>query len=298
MGCAPEVANMIRRRKPALRGWLTVSAVVWLVCLLPHVIERSQAQTPEKLVPFAQEDEQSELWGYKNSAGEVVIKPRFMFAGEEFSPEGIAGVMEATGPAYIDRKGNVLVRTVNYDIGPDRFSEGVARCIGDDGTIGFFDKWGRIVIQPQFGWADQFREGLAAVCSGCRSDIAYAGVERGGKWGYINHKGAFVITPQFGYAFPFVEGLAAVCTGCKLERMEYVTVVRGGKWGYVNRKGAFVVTPQFDYAFSFEKRLAEVCLGCADEAMGEHSMVTGGKWASINKHGKIVIPFRPHQMGD
>jgi WG containing repeat len=73
--------------------------MVCIVCFFPHAIERSQAQTRERLIPFEQED----LWGYKSSSGQVVIEPQFHFAGN-FSPEGIAGIIDDNGPAYIDKK--------------------------------------------------------------------------------------------------------------------------------------------------------------------------------------------------
>jgi len=212
--------------------------MVCILCFLPHTIERSRAQTRERLIPFEQDD----LWGYKSSSGQVVIKPQFHFAGN-FSREGIAGVVDDNGPAYIDRKGNVVVRTVSYDNGPDPFEEGLAICIGNDDKVGFFDETGRVVIQPQFGSAFAFHEGLAAVCTGCRMErIGDARVVRGGEWGFINHTGKFVIKPQFDFAYPFDKGLAEVCMGCIQEPMGEHSMVTGGKWGSIDKHGK-IVTP-------------------------------------------------------
>ncbi len=219
------------------RAWLAVSTILCALCLPHSVMERSWAQTTEKLVRFEQED----LWGYKNSSGQVVIMPQFVMA-EDFSSEGIAAVADVKGWAYIDQRGNVVVRPVNYDNGPDPFAEGMARCIGDNGEIGFFDKKGRIVIQPQFGSAFPFQEGLAAVCTGCRSEkMGDAHVVRGGRWGYINHKGAIVIRPQFDYAFSFEKGQAKVCMGCTEEAMGEHSHVTGGSWGSIDKQGKIVV---------------------------------------------------------
>jgi len=192
--------------------------------------------TQDRLIRF----EQNEMWGYKNSSGQVVIEPQFEMA-EDFTAEGIAAVADSKGWAYIDKKGNVLVRPVNVDNGPDPFQEGLARCVADDGNVGFFNKKGEVVIQPQFGGASYFRDGLAAVCKGCKEErIGDARVVRGGTWGYINRRGQFVIEPQFDYAFPFEKGRAEVCVGCREEPMGEHSVVAGGKWGSVNRQGKMV----------------------------------------------------------
>ena len=63
---------------------------------------------------------------------------------------------------------------------------------------------GKFIINPQFDYADDFSEGLAAVRVGDRNT---------GKWGYIDKKGKFVINPRFDWAFPFSEGLAVVRIG-------------------------------------------------------------------------------------
>jgi len=52
------------------------------------------------------------------------------------------------------------------------------------GKLGYINRSGKIVIEPQFDWAEDFHMGLAAV-------------EVGGKWGYINKIGKMVIEPQF-----------------------------------------------------------------------------------------------------
>lgn len=199
-------------------------------------VQESLAQ--ERLIRF----EQNERWGYKNSLGKVVIEPQFEIA-EDFSAEGIAAVVDAKGWAYIDRKGNIVVRPFNYDNGPDTFQEGLARFVADDGKIGFFNKKGRPVIQPQFGSAFYFKEGLAAVCIKCREEVSGdARVIRGGKWGYINHKGEMVIKPQYDRAFPFEKGLAQVCLGCSEQTIGEHSIVTGGMWGSINKSGKVVVS--------------------------------------------------------
>jgi hypothetical protein len=62
---------------------------------------------------------------------------------------------------------------------------------------GYMDTKGNFAIEPQFGLALPFSEGLAAVR-----------VKNG--FGYIDSTGKFVIPPQFEQAGPFVDDLAAV----------------------------------------------------------------------------------------
>jgi hypothetical protein len=220
--------------KPARHKTSRVVIAAIVLCFL--AISAQDGLTQERLVPF----EQNEMWGYKTSSGEILIQPKFAVA-EDFTAEGIAAIADAKGWAYIDRKGNILVRPVNYDNGPDPFEEGLARYVADDGKIGFFNKKGKVVIQPQFGGASYFHDGLAAVCTGCKEErIDDATIVRGGKWGYIDHKGRIVIQPRFDYAFAFEHGRAQVCVGCREEPMGEHSIVTGGQWGYVDRHGKIV----------------------------------------------------------
>ena len=82
--------------------------------------------------------------------------------------------------------------------------------------LGEIDKTGKVVINPQFDWAFDFSEGLAAV-------------EIDGKYGFIDKTGKIVINPQFDWAFNFSEGLAAV----EID----------GKYGYINKAGTVVIYP-------------------------------------------------------
>jgi len=109
--------------------------------------------------------------------------------------------------------------------------------------IGFMNRAGKVVIEPQFKTAFMFSEGLAAAC-----------LETEDKCGYIDPAGKFVIPPQFRAALRFSDGLAAVRVVDKL--------------GYVDKTGKLVISPQFGgddeksilYA-TFSEGLARVRVG-------------------------------------
>jgi hypothetical protein len=175
----------------------------------------------EKPVPF----EQAGVWGYKNASGRVLIKPHFSMA-KAFSPEGIAAVVDEAGWAYINKKGETIIRPFVIDNGPDYFKDGLAR-FRCDNKFGFFDRTGKIIIDAQFDFALPFHEGLAAVCEGCKEEThgEYHSV-KGGTWGYINKQGALVIPSQFEEAGSFAKGRAAVTSK--------------GKKVFIDKKGTII----------------------------------------------------------
>src|SRR5512142_1792512 len=135
------------------------------------------------LIPF----EKDGKWGYRSSGGEVIIPPRYEMA-RAFSG-GIAAVVDDQGWAYIDHAGRVVLRPVVVDNGPDYFREGLAR-FRDNAKVGFFDRSGKVVIQPRYAYAMPFSEGRAAVCEGCAEiEEGEHRAVRGGKWGFINPGG-------------------------------------------------------------------------------------------------------------
>lgn len=160
--------------------------------------------------------------------------------------------------------------------------------ISQNDKVGYINRKGEIVIQPQFAYAGYFSEGLAVAC-----------VESE-KCGYIDDTGKFIINPQFKIAMRFSEGLAGVIVEDKLGFVDkagkYVinpqfnipdtfpvaffseglaNVKIGDKYGFVGKDGKIVINPQFDYAAPFFEGLA--------------AFRTGGKWGYIDKEGKIVI---------
>jgi hypothetical protein len=264
-----------------------------------------------KLIPV----KSGEKWGYINKKGEYVINPQFQNA--DFFHEGLARVVSSDGktgyisedgkyaipakyksgtsfsddlafvvsdggyPTCIDKSGKTKfqLKQAKYVFS---FSEGLAMFGTSDQKIGFIDKTGKVVVNPQFENARPFLEGLAAVCQDknwgfidktgkivINPQFEEVGDFTGGKavfsngkqMGYIDTKGGYVINPQFDAAGAFSEGLALIQSGKQV--------------GYINEKGKIEINPQFDDANSFSSGLAAIK---QDDRCG-----------FINKTGKIVI---------
>lgn len=130
-------------------------------------------QLSEGMVPFRNGDITT-LMGFVNEFGEVVIEPKFTYAGR-FS-EGLAiardpstitskkeGKVDITTPAlygYINEYGRFSINP-KYPVAYN-FSEGFAR-VGDYESLWFIDKFGREVFIQKFKQANDFQNGVALV---------------------------------------------------------------------------------------------------------------------------------------
>ena len=172
--------------------------------------------------------------------------------------------------------------------------------VRENAKIGFMDKIGKIVINPQFDSTLNedgvtFSEGLAAV---------YVG----DKWGYIDKTGKFVIPPKFKQKFPpslFHEGLAQVeiqegtssfidKSGEFVKALKFIEqrtvfseglarVSKDDKVGYVDQTGRWVIEARFDEAEDFKEGLAAVKVAVkVDDTVKP-------KFGFIDKTGKMVI---------
>lgn len=182
--------------------------------------------------------------GFIDESGNMVIPPRF-YSARDFS-EGLAYVTGYDFQGFIDLQGNRVLKT---DGETRDFHEGLAAVASAErsGGWGYIDRSGKLVIQKQYGFADDFSEGLA-------------GVVVGRKFGFINQKGEMVIPPRFTprkgqYLWNgivatsrFSEGLAPVTTTIDSETNKV--------YGYINPKGDFVIAPQFLAAQLFSEGLA------------------------------------------
>ena len=129
------------------------------------LVAMAAAATLNLCTPF--HDEASDLHGYLQCDGSPGLPARYLFA-EDFTPGGIAAVMDKTGWYYIDRQGKFIVRPMMYDNGPDYFVEGLSRFI-QDGKTGFIDEAGQVVVPAVHDFAFPFKDGEAEVGQDCHT---------------------------------------------------------------------------------------------------------------------------------
>ncbi|MCU1236887.1 MAG: Leptospira repeat protein [Candidatus Solibacter sp.] len=211
-----------------------------------------------------------EKYGYIDTAGKMVVEPRFDWASE-FS-EGMARVTIGGKTGYIDRTGKLVI-AAQFSDGTD-FHEGRAAailenckragalCGGDhyapegnpEGRCQYavIDRTGRPVSDARYDKVLEFSEGLAPVMSG-------------GAMGYIDTTGRLAISAQFESAFPFSDGLALV--------------KRGERWGYISHSGEFAIPARFAEAMDFSEGLAAV-------------RVDPDSWSYIRKDGTPAFAGR------
>jgi hypothetical protein len=195
--------------------------------------------------------EQDKKYGYKNSAGKIVIKPIYK-AAYNFS-EGVAvvsvDVQGAEKYGFIDSKGNYVIKPI-YDWAQS-FYHGLAPVIAGDKSV-FIDKTGKEKTSADYSGVGAFCNGLAAVAD-----------SESGKWGYIDLNEKLVIPYTYDDCRGFSEGLAAV---------KVVT-----KWGYIDRTGKFVIQPTFDEPDDFINGIVNVKIN--------------GRYSDYNRSGKNISYF-------
>ena len=150
-------------------------------------------------------------WGYINTSGEMVIAPQFQRV-QSFS-EGLAGVYLPPPKdkweerwVYIDRTGKTAIDLNFYapegvvsSVAPiSHFSEGLA-AVRFGANVGYIDRSGKIIIEPQFTDANPFMNGMALVTVGGRWVGDTEGTNdyretvhrlNGGRLGYLRHPGS------------------------------------------------------------------------------------------------------------
>jgi hypothetical protein len=172
-------------------------------------------------------------WGYVNSEGRFVIKPKY-FAAQPFK-EGLALV--------ITRKS---WQPLGREYGEFRLAQ-----------ITSIDDSGHEIRSPLSARrAAGFSDGLAVVVpdSALRVKGACA------KGGYLNTKGEWAMKPQFDDLRDFSDGLAAVNLGAKCGT--------GGRWGYIDKGGHVAIPMKFLSAGQFHDGRA-----CVAERPGESEVI-------------------------
>jgi hypothetical protein len=187
--------------------------------------------------------------------------------------EGFALTGYIRNKGYMNHKGEIAIDTMFFD--GRSFHNGLAIVtMNNTGTQGMIDTTGKFVITPEYGWLDDFSEGLSSANFGgiYRTDLGYV---EGGKWGFIDKYNKVIIPFKFNSSYSFSDGMA--------------WIVSAGKIGFINKSGVVIIKPQFDNVENFVQGVAVVNKGYSyNEYTGEKNT---GKWGLINKAGKYIIPL-------
>lgn len=198
---------------------LKMSYKTFTILLLVSVT--ASAKSSDEQTPILFQDPSTELYGYKNAQGEVIIPPQF-YQAQPFSKFGIANVLLLAPRKYriqhnqdyreqdccrIDTAGRIVEQAFFCDNAWDYYEEGLARYVCN-GKIGFSNERGEHVIKACFDMAYYFRNGVAAVCQGDVKEFVPEGCcngcipkkcccippdYKGGQWGVIDKKGNILV---------------------------------------------------------------------------------------------------------
>lgn len=219
-------------------------------------------------------------WGFIDSRGKFVIKPKFDEAWG-FSSDHTSLVKLNGKWGLINESGDFVIEPKFERLLHNRDGIAVAKT---GGKWGFIDNNGKFLIEPKFDEVYDFNEGIAGVCIK-------------GKWGFVDKSGNFIIQPRFEEGWTFFNNLAPV----KLN----------GKYGYIDKTGKFVIEPQFEKAYGFWDH-QYLAMACVDKKWGiidntgkfivrpsfDHAcgmsdglvcVMLGRKWGSIDMTGEFVI---------
>ncbi|MDA0811230.1 MAG: WG repeat-containing protein [Verrucomicrobia bacterium] len=143
--------------------------------------------------PVAFKDRSTEppLSGFRSPATGAIVIPAIYTKATDFSPQGIACVIDGSEPHIIDLNGVQLTQPLIINDKPDVFREGLARCISDDGKMGYFNAAGEVTIPGRWTFVEPFSNGMALVNND--GVLGADGTVSGGLWGAINDLGQVVL---------------------------------------------------------------------------------------------------------
>jgi hypothetical protein len=158
--------------------------------------------------PFC-DDQTGGKWGFIDRHGNVVLRPRYDYAGDFI--DGLALVGWRGERLCIDRSGTIQF-TVPAEMRKVRNATHRRVWVMDaKERWGLLDDRGHVVLVPQYDMVEEFSDGLAKVNLGAK-DVGI-GDKFGGKWGYVDSQGKRIIPVQYEFAGPFRDGLARVTDG-------------------------------------------------------------------------------------
>jgi len=263
----------------------------------PVVTAGAVENLPLELYPAYIMEGPQKKWGYINGEGRFVIGPEYENAAD-FRGNGIAEVSEKVGWKLIDRTGKQIMESGyldTYDFSEeetvvtdasgrsylygengqvlfdtegsiDKLSNGMAafsrKSDGDKYLWGYIDAEGKVVIEPEYEWAQSFSKDEALVKI---SEGRFGLIDRGGKllekfetsmarglsedvfifsstdeenrqrYGYMTADGEVMLDAVYTEAQEFVDGLAIVNAAKDYE----------SRHGVINKSGEFVISAEY-----------------------------------------------------
>jgi hypothetical protein len=226
---------------------------------------------------------------------------------------------------FINTKGQIVVPATFLSVG--YFSNGLAWAKTNALTIGFIDKSGNWVLQPQFESAKEFdpESGFALVKSNAEWKLMdktgktlmvsgatgygefYEGLcnaKKGAKVGLINTNGEWVVPAQYDKIQPMQNGYANV------RNVEF--------WGVIDKTGKVIIPVKYESINSNDNGLIAIkrdkLWGLMDQSgrlvtnfeyaairdfkNGFAAVKVDNKWGMINSTGNQVVPFQFERVED
>ncbi len=202
--------------------------------------------------------------GYVNTDGELVIELKFTRA-RAFN-HGLATVQRIESGAHgkfeaLDRDGNTMVGPIEGWDAFDFQSDGLCRFKA--GTMMFYDKSGKLVLDAKHAQVRDFADDLAAyeiTKKGPGYDIRH--------WGFLDREGGVAIEPAYDAVSDFRDGYAT----CKVS----------GKHGVIDREGTLLL--------SGLREIRHVVDGVAPAALQHPQHFSSNAWGLVNVAGEWLLP--------
>ncbi len=196
--------------------------------------------------------------------------------------------------------------------------------VKENGLYGYIDSVGTKIIEPQFLWSSNYRNGLAlavidTIYKEYKDSVTFdAGLDdklttRNGlfvKYGFINKAGDFVIHPDLQLVIDIEEKGVRVedlqeCSNIMLrytfsnERaLAYDTIT--WKQGYIDKSGSWVIPAKYSYARRFSEGYAVAFSNVAKPLYTNGACITKSKLrcAYINTKGEAITKFKYEDLTD
>ncbi len=223
-----------------------------------------------------------DLWGFIDTTGKIVIKPRFLSVSN-----------------FCEGKAVARIATKSY----------LGGLFGHNSRTGYIDRNGQFIIKPKFSYCRSFSKNRAVVCKRKRYMVInqegksvtgkrFHGIEpfneynlavvrgRDGREGLINRNGKTVVSRrEYDKIYEFSEGYAAVQTG--------------REFGYIDTTGTLCITPErYTQVGKFNQGIAWYSVGRRCGYQTKDSILTPPHFRSCSdfSNGYGLVCSRKHQQ--